>query len=264
MVIASPHDVPAKRVPSEQHGRSSPVEPQPDRQLCRWGGGAGVAGAGLMIGAGVVVGALGLPDASDVETLTDFADITSGRIAEHFLYLGALMLLTLHVLVLRRLLETAHQAAALFGTTLSTIGFTIMAAGSLLHVSTSPLADLYTASDTPPEDLPAIEYAWHGAQSVFDTMLATGVLLVPIGIVLLGVAMRSAPAFGSRLAMLAVGLGIVGIIGATIAVVDPGSAFSAISVLAIVVFHLSTGWRTLALGKRERIDLDAREPSPIG
>ena len=34
-------------------------------------------------------------------------------------------------------------------------------------------------------DQGAIEYAWRGAQSVFDTMLTTGVLLVPIGIVLL-------------------------------------------------------------------------------
>jgi hypothetical protein len=29
--------------------------------------------------------------------------------------------------------------------------------------------------------LGAIESSWYGAQSVFDTMLATGVLLVPIG-----------------------------------------------------------------------------------
>ena len=48
----------------------------------------------------------------------------------------------------------------------------MMAASSLLHVSTAPLAELYTDPDTAPEDLPAIEYAWHGAQSVFDTMLA--------------------------------------------------------------------------------------------
>jgi hypothetical protein len=216
-----------------------------------------------MVAVGVVVGALGLPDASDVETLTDFADIESGRIAEHFLYLGALMLFALHVLVLYRLLKTAHPAAALFGTAIAAFGFVIMAASSLLHVATSPLADLYTAPDTPAEDLPSIEYAWHGAQSVFDTMLATGVLLVPIGILLLGVAMRSAPAFGSRLTMLTIALGTVGIIGAAIAIVDPGSMFSAVSVLAIVVFHLSTGWRTLALGNEVSIDPTNREPTPV-
>ncbi len=38
-----------------------------------------------MLGAVAVVVAWGLPDASDVETLRDFADIESGRIAEHLL-----------------------------------------------------------------------------------------------------------------------------------------------------------------------------------
>ena len=255
MSISPRLDVPARRTTSQQHGGSSQLERNPDQQLWRWGGAAGLAGGILLIGSGVAVGALGLPDASDVETLTDFADIESGRIAEHFLYLGALVLFALHVLVLQRLLQTAHRAAALFGAAVAEFGLLIMAASSLLHVSTSPLADLYNDPGTSPEDLRSIEYAWHGAQSVFDTMLATGVLLVPIGIVLLGIAMRSTPAFGSRLAMLAIVLGAVGIIGAAIAVIDPGSMFSAISVLAIVVFHLSTGWRTLKLGSETSSEL---------
>ncbi len=237
-----------------QTRRSSDHQRSSDRQLSRWGGIAGLLGGILLLGAGLVVGVLGLPDASDPETLIDFANIESGRIAEHFLYLGALMLFALHVSVLHRLLAPAHQAAALFGTVMAGFGLIMMAASSLLHVATSPLADLYTAPETPPEDLAAIEYAWHGAQSVFDTLLATGVLLVPIGIVLFGVAMRSAPAFGSLLTAVTIGLGIVGTICAVVAVVEPGSMLSAISVLAIVAFHLSAGWRTLKLGTKD-VDL---------
>ncbi len=244
--------------------RGEPSQPQytQDGQLLRWGGGAGLAGAALLLGAAAVVGILGLPDASDVETLTDFTDIESGRIAEHFLYLGAVMLFAGHVFVLHQLLRTAHPAAALFGTVMAGFGFVMMAASALLHVSTSPLADLYTDPDTSPENLEAIEYAWYGAQSVFDTMLATGVLLVPIGIVLFGVAMRSTPVFGPRLTLLTMALGTVGIIGGAIAVIDPGSAASAASVLAIAVFHLSTGWRTLTLGNEASIDLTDMESTP--
>jgi len=238
---------------------TAPARPTPDRQLTRWGGTAALGGVGLMVGAVVVVVTLGLPDASDPETLTDFADIESGRIAEHFLYLGALMMFALHVLVLHRLLLGAHPAASLFGTATAQFGLIIMAASSLLHVATSPLADLYTSPDTPPEDLASIEYAWHGAQSVFDTMLATGVLLVPIGIVLLGLAMRRSPDFGARLAMVAFGLGGLGTIGAVIAIIDPASDASAASVLAIVAFHLISGWRMLALGNEGSVDL-ADEP----
>ena len=224
--------------------------------MASWGGVAGLAGVALMVGTVVVVVSMGLPDASDPETLTDFADIEAGRIAEHFLYLGALVAFALHVLVLQRLLSPDHTPAALFGAAIAELGLVVMAAGSLLHVSTSPLADLYT-DQTAAEDRDAIEYAWHGAQSVFDTMLATGVLLVPAGIVLFGVAMRGAPAFGSRLAAMSVGVGAVGLIGAVVEIVDPGSDASAASVLAIVVFHLAVGWRTLELG-REQATVDLR------
>ena len=262
MTISSRHNGSASRTAHGAEVRPSPSGPTADRQMSRWGGAAGLAGVVCMIVTVVVIGAMGLPDASDVETLTDFADIESGRIAEHFLYLSALVLFALHVLVLRRLLDTAHPAAALFGTAIAEFGLVIMAASSLLHVSTSPLAELYTEPGATAEELQSIEYAWHGAQSVFDTMLSTGVLLVPIGIVLLGTAMWHAPAFGPRLTWLALTLGTIGIVGAAIAVVDPGSQFSAVSVLAIVAFYLSTGWRALAIGNKEHPELTDREPTP--
>jgi len=253
MAVSSQRNLSAR--PAVGRGGSSRSGHDPDQQLSRWGGVAGLAGVVFMFGAGLVVGILALPDASDPETLKDFANIETGRIAEHFLYLGALVLFALHIFVLHRLLAQTHRPAALFGTVVAAFGFVIMAASSLLHVATSPLAELYTAADTPAEDLPAIEYAWHGAQSVFDTMLATGALLVPIGIVLLGIAMWRAPGFGPGLAKLSLCLGTVGIIGAVIAVIDPGSAFVAASVVAIAVFHLTIGWRTLKLGNRASIDL---------
>lgn len=227
------------------------VEKGADRQLLRWGGVAGVAGAVSMFAALMVVTVLGLPDASDVETLTDYPDIAAGRMAEHFLYLGALVFFALHVLALYRMLRTAHPAASLFGAATAVMGFITMAAGSMLHISTAPLSDLYETAEA--GDLAAIEAAWVGAQSVFDTMLATGVLLVPIGLTLLGLAMRSFPAISSSIMWLTLGLGGVGIIGAVIAIIDPGSMFSALSVLGMTVVMLATGWQMLRVraGLRE-------------
>jgi hypothetical protein len=235
-----------------------------ERQLARWGGAAALGGVVFMLLAFAVVIGLDLPDASDAETLTDFADIETGRIFENLFYLASVVLFTLHVPVLYQLLKRAHWAAALFGAALSTIGLAIMAASSLLHVSTSPLADLYSDSSTPSEELPAIEYAWHGTQSVFDSMLATGLLLVPVGMVLFGVAMRRSRRFGPRLAGLAIGLGVIGAVGATVEVVDRALEFSAVSVLAIVVFHLATGWRTLHLGKSDDTSTSAGDQGTIG
>lgn len=233
---------------------SSESDTVADPELLRWGGGSGLAGFLALLASFIVVGTMGLPDASDVETLTDFATIESGRIAEHFLYLAALMLFALHTFVLHRVLRRANHVAALFGTVFAGFGLVVMVASSLLHVSTAPLADLYTAPDATAEELRAIEYAWHGTQSVFDTMLATGALLVPIGIALFGLAMRTAAVFGSGLGAFAVGVGVVGTVGAVIGIVEPGSLFLAAGVIAIAVFHLVAGWRTLQLGRQGRID----------
>lgn len=227
------------------------VEKGADRQLLRWGGVAGVAGAVCMFATLAVVMVLGLPDASDVATLTDYPDIAGGRMAEHLLYLGALVLFSLHVLVLHRMLRPAHPAAALFGAATTVIGLITMAASSMLHISTAPLSDLYQAAE--PGELQAIEAAWAAAQSVFDTMLATGVLVVPVGLMLFGLAMRRFPAIASSITWLTLGLGATGVIGAVIAILDPGSMFSALSVLSMTVVMLATGWQMLRVraGVRE-------------
>jgi uncharacterized membrane protein len=234
---------------------------RPDRRLMRWGGIAGLLGGITMFAAVAVVVGFGLPDASDPETLTDFADLETGRILEHFFYLGALMLLALHALVLYRLLRVADMPAALFGAAVATFGFVILAASAVLHVSTTAMADLYTASDATAADQRSIEHAWHGAQSVFDTMLATGLLLVPIGIVLFGVAMRSTSAFGPRLMWAAFVLGVVGTIGAAVEVIDTSIETSGASVLAMVVFFMATSWRVLQMGKRGSVDGTVDQPS---
>jgi hypothetical protein len=262
MSIPSRPGVPAGSTTSMRHEHGSRPEQPPDPQLCRWGGIAGLAGVVLLVGTVVVVGAFGLPDASDVETLRDFGDIETGRIFEHFSYLGALVMFALHVAVLNRLLAPAHPPAALFGAVVAEFGLVIMAAGSMLHVSTSPLSELSRDPSTPDEDQASIEYAWHGAQSVFDTLLATGLLLVPIGIVLFGLAMLRAPQFGRRLAWLAIVAGALGLFGAVIEAVDRSLEVSAVAVLAIAVFHLSTGWRTLHLARDDSSDLAATADPP--
>ena len=255
MAVLSDSAAIAGRVPQVADNASQRTKQAQDRQLARWGGIAGMVGALLLVVSAVVVTAMGLPDASDVETLQDFANIETGRIIEHFLYLGALMGMALHVFALYRLLKKPHRPAALFAKAMAAFGLVIMAASSVLHVSTAALADLYNAPDASPQDLRAIEYAWYGAQSVFDTMLATGALLVPIGMILFGVAMWKAPGFGSRFGGLGVGLGLIGVIGATIGIIDPGSPALAASVLAMAVFHLGTGWRTYKLPDNTSVDL---------
>ena len=248
MAVTSDSETVAGRISVVTASATVRPDPKSYRPLAKWGGFAGLIGALLLVASAIVVGAMGLPDASDVETLRDFDNIETGRIIEHFLYLGALMGFALHAFVLYRLLKRSHRPAALFGLVFASFGLIIMAASSLLHVSTAPLADLYREAAGSPDDQRAIEFAWHAAQSVFDTMLATGVLLVPIGIVLFGYAMWRSAAFGRFYGGVALVLGLLGIVGAVVGVVDPGSLALAGGVGAMVFFHLIAGWRTMKAG----------------
>ncbi|MBT8241015.1 MAG: hypothetical protein KJN63_07290 [Acidimicrobiia bacterium] len=77
--------------------------------------------------------------------------------------------------------------------------------------------------------------------------------------------MWSEPAFGRRTARIAIALGLVGCIGAAIAVVVPGSDVSAAAVLSIVAFHLVSGVRTLTLVKEhDELDLTGAKPISTG
>ena len=235
--------------------RPSPPLPPPEidvvaeRELGRWGGICGLVGVLVWIAMAVVVGVGSPPDASEPESLTDFPDIETTRLAENTLYFAGLVLFALHALVLYRLLRRSHPPAALFGAALAVMGFVMMASSALLHVSTTALSEQYTDPANSDADRAAIESAWFGAQGVFDAMLAAGVLLVPVGIALFGLAMRNGSAFGSRLAVVAIVLGVVGAIGAAIAIVDPGSSFSALGVLAMGLFHLVVAWPTMRIGR---------------
>jgi hypothetical protein len=83
--------------------------------------------------------------------------------------------------------------------------------------------------------------AWSGVGA------ASGGAGVVIGLVALGVAMRSTPAFERR-SGLAIGLGVVGVLAAPILLAGP-SEVAIIMLLAVIIFHLVLGWRVFSLSK---------------
>ncbi len=74
-----------------------------------------------------------------IATMRNFDETRADRIAEHFLYLGALLMFALHRVDLKRLLQLVKPVAALFGKINMSFGLAMMAASSLFHISTSPL-----------------------------------------------------------------------------------------------------------------------------
>jgi hypothetical protein len=82
-----------------------------------------------------------------------------------------------------------------------------------------------------------------------DALFGAGLLLVPVGLVALGVAMLGVPAFGKVFGWVSVGLGVIGVIAASVLLVDPLSPSAFIGVLSLIVFHLVVGWKLYRLSR---------------
>jgi hypothetical protein len=213
----------------------------------RWGGRAGILGSLLMLVAFVVVGAFVGMDTTPEQSLTRFPEIRAARTVENTIYLAALLLWVVHSLGLYRALHRASPTPALFGAVLSIVGLTMMIAGALPHVATAPLSDLYHAADATPQDQATLLLVWHGIYAMLvDTFLATGLLIVPMGLIAFGRAMFDAPDFGARLGRTTVGLGMAGLAAAATLLVQ-ASSIAAVGVFALIGFHLILGRKIIKL-----------------
>ena len=214
----------------------------------RWGGLAGILGAVLFLFVFVFVGVIVGPDpAGPAGAVTRFPEIKAARTLENGLYLVVIALFVIHFLALYRALRGASLAPALFGSVLGIVGLTVLAAGALPHVATTRLSDLYHAPGATPQDQATVVLLWQANQGIFDALLAAGLVLLPIGLIALGVAMLRAPDFGKGYGGATVALGVVGIGSASAFLLDPLSPVAVIGFLALIVFHLVLGWKVRRL-----------------
>jgi len=221
-----------------------------ERSVLRWGGLAGILGGIIFILVFVIVIAFVGPDPAEPEGLVmRFPDVRAARTVENSLYLVVLILWVTHFLALYRALRGTSLASALFGSVLSILGLVVLAAGALPHVATAPISDLYHAPGATPQDQATLVLLWQATEGIFDALLIVGLLLLPIGLIALGVAMLGAPAFGKGFGGVSVVLGVAGVVAASVLLVDPLSPIAVVGVLALIVFHLVLGWKVYSLSR---------------
>lgn len=222
-----------------------------EKSVLRWGGLAGVLGGLLFILVFVIVIVFVGPDlsAEAEQMVRKFPDIQAARTVENGLYLVVLILWVAHFLALYRALRERSQAAALFGSVLGIVGLGVLAAGALPHVATAPISDLYHAPGATLADQTTLVFMWQATQGIFDALLFVGLVFLPVGLLALGVAMLGTPAFGKGFGRVTVGLGVVGVIAATVVLIDPSSPMAAVGVFALIIFNLVLGWKVHRLSK---------------
>lgn len=213
------------------------------RPLLRGAGITGISGSLLMLAAFGVVGTLGLPDTSSVESLQRFPEIQQARVVENLLYLAAVVFWAVQHDLLHRLLSATGPVLTSAARTVGHLAVAALAASALLNLSTAPMSQIYRRAGEADRD--GVVQAWTAAQAVMDAMLITGALLLPVTVVLFGVAMRSL--LGPVLGWSAVALGAAGGVGATLAAANGPSWFVAVSILGALVVHLAVGVRCIRL-----------------
>jgi hypothetical protein len=221
-----------------------------EKSVLRWGGLAGMLGGILFILVMVFVEVLIGPDPTNLtEWVTRFPDIHMARVVENGIYLVALILEVPLFLALFWALRKTRLAPALFGSALGILGLVAMVVSTTPHVAHAPLSDLYHAPGATPGDQATLALMWQATWGIFNAMLYVGFFVVPIGFILLGVAMPGTPAFGKGFGGVSVVLGVVGLVAAVLQMVDPASPIGAFSYFAIIIFCLVLGWRVYRLSR---------------
>ena len=216
------------------------------QQQYRWSGLAGIAGGLLFIFVFIFVGVVVGADTS----IATFPEIRAGRTIENTLYLAVLLLWVAPFLALGRALRETSPAAATYGSVVGIVGLGILAAGALPHAASVSIANLYHA---PGADQAALAAAWQVNQAIMNMLLVTGLAILPVGVIGLGVAMHGSPVFGKGIARASVALGLIGVAAAVVLLVDPLSPIAMVGFFALIAFHVAVGWTLYA---RSRVPVE--------
>jgi hypothetical protein len=220
-----------------------------EKNVLRWGGLAGILGGIVTILMMVTLLVLVAdPTAGPKELIMRFPDNRAVISLGESLYLVALILSVTLFLALYRALRGTSLAPALFGTGLAFLGFAVLAAGALPNVAFVPIADLYHAPGATPGEQTALIPLWQATQGIFNETDTVGFLLLMVGLIVLGVAMLQAPAFGRGYGGVSVVVGVVGVVAIYVVGLESIS-FAPVVILTNVILPFLFGWKLYRLSR---------------
>ena len=227
-----------------------------EQAALRWGGLAGMLGSALLLAVFAFLATFVGLDTLDAKAAVErFPDIRWARIIENTAYLLTLALWALHSMVLFIALRRARLAPALAASVMSVLGLAFLATGAVPHTASTAISDLYHAPDTATELRPFLVIAWQVSQAWVDTLVVTGIVLTPIGLLLYGIAMLGSPDYGKSMGVMGLLFGLAGLYAAVAAVIEEGDIVG-LGIFALVFFHAITGWTTYRLSQRPGIRTD--------
>ena len=221
-----------------------------EKSVLRWGGLSGLLGSIILILVMVFVAvAIGSDPADLEEVVARFPAIHMLRVIENGVYLVGLLLEILLFLAIFYALRKDSLAPALFGSALGIVGLVSMVISATPHVAHHPLSELFQAAGATPVAQEAISIMWQGIWGVFYGPLYVGFFVVPLGLILVGMAMFAAPEFGKGISWMTVVIGTVAFIASILQMFDPAGDIGALSYITPIIFYFVLGIKIYRLSK---------------
>lgn len=209
-----------------------------------------MVGASLLVLVAVFVGLVIPADPTELsEWVTRFPSIRTARVIENLVYLSALTLEIPLVLGLYRVLHREKPAAALFGSAFCLVGIGLLAASAAPHVAHAKLFEIFNTPGITEADRSAVAIMWQSIWGLFDAILYVGFVLMPAGLLVLGIGITGSTHFTKRLGVLITALSAVGLASGMLQMIDPVSIIGSGSYLSTLLSCLILGWKILRLSK---------------
>ena len=227
-----------------------------EKGILRWGGLAGML-AGIFFLVIIPLFALFPPPSLPVtaEQLMRYPDIRAALTALFSLVIARDILIVALVLALYRAIRRTSLGSALFGSVLAVLGLVVLAIDQAsLFMALPVLSDLYANAATTAVETTVL-LLWEATIGMTYTFFFVGNLFLWLGIIILGVAMLGAPAFGKGFGGVSVVLGVAGVVGLSFfAFAADFSSFALVALLALpifIIFPLLLGWKVYSLSRVE-------------
>lgn len=220
------------------------------KSVMKWGGICGFFGvAFLVLAVPAALFGVGADPAELQGWVTRFPEIQMARVVENGLYLMGLVLQIPLFLSVYHALREQKPAAALFGPALAIVGLVIMATVAAPHGSHAALSALALDSTATAADQQTIALMWQALWGVFYGVLNVGFVVVPMGIVVVGVGAVGDDRFGKGVAYALLILGVVAFLAGFAQFADPQSDVGFVTYLACIVSYVLLAAKMVKSGR---------------
>ena len=220
-----------------------------EKSFLRWSGLAGMtAGVFFILTIFTLVEFGPSTTATPAQLVMNFPNVRTGlAVGNGFYFLVSVSLVGL-ALGLYRALRGISPGAAVFGTVLYVLGLGVIFVEDSTQFAFDPISNLYHAPGATPADQATLALIWQTTQGMFNKFYVAATLLLSTGLVVLGVAMIRAPAFGKVFGGLSIAFGAAQIVAINI-VSTNSAAYAPFALLAFLIFPVLFGWKLYSLSK---------------